>query len=92
MEKKERILVVDDDRIIGQNLKLILEEEGYEVVATDKGFVAIEEIKKQLFNVVLLDLVLPDVGGESNYCVCLARNSPIPVLLSLPDSPAFLQR
>ncbi|MFH1338910.1 MAG: diguanylate cyclase [Candidatus Omnitrophota bacterium] len=63
MEKKERILIVDDDRIIGHNLKLILEEEGYEVVVADKGFAAIEEIKKQPFNVVLLDLILPDIGG-----------------------------
>lgn len=63
MEKIERILIIDDDKIIGDNLKLILSEEGYEVVVVDRGFAAIEEIKEKFFNVVLIDLVLPDVGG-----------------------------
>ena len=63
MEKKESILIVDDDRIIGNNLKLILEEEGYAAVVVDKGFAAIEEIKKRQFDAVLLDLMLPDING-----------------------------
>jgi diguanylate cyclase (GGDEF)-like protein len=63
MDTKEHILIVDDDRIIADNLKTALIEEGYEVVAVNKAYDAIDEIKKQFFNTAILDLVLPDMSG-----------------------------
>ena len=63
MSTKESILIVDDDRIIADNLKAALGEEGYNAVAVNLAGDAIEEEKKQLFNVIILDLVLPDMSG-----------------------------
>lgn len=59
----ESILIVDDDRIIADNLKTALSEEGYKVIAVNRASDAIEETKKQFFNIVILDLVLPDMSG-----------------------------
>lgn len=63
MEKSESILIVDDDKILGDTLRIALTEEGYKTVVVDKGAAAIEQIKKQFFNLILLDLVLPDIEG-----------------------------
>jgi diguanylate cyclase (GGDEF)-like protein len=63
MERKENILVVDDDKILCEHLKASLADQDYGVVAVNKGSVAVEEIKRQTFNLVLMDLVLPDIQG-----------------------------
>ncbi len=63
MSTKKSILIVDDDRIIADNLKAALGEEGYNAVAVNLAGDAIEEAKKQFFNVIILDLVLPDMSG-----------------------------
>jgi|BarGraIncu00222A_1022003.scaffolds.fasta_scaffold187246_2 DNA-binding response OmpR family regulator len=62
-EKKKRILVVDDDVTILRVFKNILEKEGYIVEAVDTGKVAAERIKKEKFNVCIIDVKLPDMDG-----------------------------
>ena len=62
-EKKKRILVVDDDVTILRVFKNILEKEGYVVEAVDTGKAAVERIKKEKFNVCLIDVKLPDMDG-----------------------------
>lgn len=57
-----RILVVDDDEAIRDALKLILEDD-YDVVCVDSGFKAIEEVKNQVFDLVFLDIVMPEMDG-----------------------------
>ena len=63
MEKKDRILIVDDDKILSEHLKAGLAEESYQIIAVNKGSGAIEIAKQEEFNLVLLDLVLPDIQG-----------------------------
>lgn len=57
-----RILVVDDDEAIRDALKVILEDD-YDVVCVDSGFKAVEEIKNQAFDLVFLDIVMPEMDG-----------------------------
>jgi diguanylate cyclase (GGDEF)-like protein len=63
MDKKERILIVDDDKILSEHLKAALAEEDYEITSVNKGSSAIELAKEEDFNLALLDLVLPDIQG-----------------------------
>jgi len=63
MEKKERILIVDDDKILSEHLKAGLADEDYHVAAVNKGSSAIEASKQESFNLAVLDLVLPDIQG-----------------------------
>ncbi|MBC8047605.1 MAG: response regulator transcription factor [Fimbriimonadaceae bacterium] len=58
-----RILVVEDEDHIRENLKLNLELENYEVVAVPDGSKAIKNFKEQRFNLVILDVMLPEMDG-----------------------------
>jgi diguanylate cyclase (GGDEF)-like protein len=74
MVKAENILIVDDDKILCEHLKAGMAGEGYNVVAVNKGSVAIEEIKKQPFNLVIVDLVLPDIQGTELMRTIIKRS------------------
>jgi DNA-binding NtrC family response regulator len=57
-----QILVVDDDEAIRDALKVILEDD-YDVVCVDSGHKAIKAIKKQIFDLIFLDIVMPEMDG-----------------------------
>lgn len=58
-----RILLVEDEDHIRENLKLNLELEEYEVVAVPDGTKAIKAFNEQRFNLVVLDVMLPEMDG-----------------------------
>ncbi len=60
---KKRVLVVDDEPGIGKVLRIRLGLSGYEVTTTTSGAEAIELVRTQEPDVVLLDIVMPDVNG-----------------------------
>ena len=57
-----RILVVDDDEAIRDALMEILEDD-YDVTCVDSGFKALDQIKKQIFDPIFLDIVMPEMDG-----------------------------
>ena len=63
MGEKARILIVDDDENIRKVLTTILEDEGYIVEAVENGKRAIEKTKRSFYNLVLIDIRLPDIEG-----------------------------
>lgn len=58
-----RILIVDDDDNIRNTTKVILEDEGFVVDTAATGSEAVQKTQKASYNVVLLDIRLPDVEG-----------------------------
>ena len=60
---RKRILIVDDEENILELLKYNLEKNGFEVVSKYNGEDAIEEMEKEDFDLVLLDLMLPGKDG-----------------------------
>ncbi|KYH39473.1 MAG: response regulator receiver domain-containing protein [Candidatus Bathyarchaeota archaeon B26-1] len=62
MEKKS-ILIVDDDRAILSSLEKILRLGGYSVDTAETGREAIEKAKNRFYNLMLLDIKLPDMEG-----------------------------
>src|SRR5512139_1118153 len=58
-----RILVVDDEMIVCESCKRILEEEGYEVEAALSGKEALEKMRVNPFDVVITDLKMPGIDG-----------------------------
>jgi DNA-binding NtrC family response regulator len=58
-----RILVVDDEMIVCESCKRILEEEGYEVETALSGKEAFEKMKGDPFDVVITDLKMPGIDG-----------------------------
>jgi len=76
-----RILLVEDEENIREALKLNLELEGYEVVATGNGKRALELLSGQHFDLLLLDVMLPDVDGFTITEQVRLSNSEVAILL-----------
>jgi two-component system nitrogen regulation response regulator NtrX len=60
---KDKILVIDDEAGICSSLKGILEDEGYAVRTTDTGERGLDLLKSENFDLVLLDIWLPEMNG-----------------------------
>lgn len=63
MVHKKRILLVEDDKRLSHMISHVLRHEGCLVTCTFDGQVAVEEIKKEQYDVVLLDMMLPRLNG-----------------------------
>lgn len=79
---KPRILVVEDDFDISNMLRIYFQSQGYEVAVAPRGGDALEMCRQQLPNIVVLDIMLPDIDG---YEVCRQlrsnlRTSHIPII------------
>jgi len=62
-KKRKRILHVDDDADVLEVVKTILEKEGYEVVSVKDGTKALKKINLNNFDLLLLDIMMPDMSG-----------------------------
>lgn len=60
---KKRVLIVDDDKAILRSSVLVLEKNGFDTDTAETGKEAIEKAKKQSYDVLLIDLKLPDMEG-----------------------------
>ncbi len=58
-----RILVVDDDESILESCRTILEDEKYQVEAASKGDMGLTLLRQKSFDVVLIDLKMPEMSG-----------------------------
>lgn len=63
MTKNTKILIVDDDRSIGEMLQMLLEMNGYEVIFSQEPGKTEENITAQGTNLVLLDMLISGVNG-----------------------------
>lgn len=64
MEKKKKILLIDDEKDTHGPFKMRLEEQGYEVLTADGGLEAWEMIKKEKPDLLILDIRMPKLNGE----------------------------
>jgi DNA-binding response OmpR family regulator len=80
---KKRILVVDDEADVRNFLKAALKEAGVEVITAEDGFLALEEVKKQLPDLISLDLVMPKKSGAKFYHELTKKKewSKIPIII-----------
>jgi two-component system response regulator RegX3 len=76
----ERILVVDDEPAIVDAVAYGLRREGFDVDAVADGAAALEAARSAPYDVVVLDLMLPDVSGM-DVCRTLRSESDVPIVL-----------
>ena len=74
------ILIVEDDDTVREALSAGLESEGYEVILSDNGLDGLKQAKEEGPDVILLDLMLPEMDGLS-VCRALRRNSNVPIIM-----------
>ena len=75
-----KVLVVDDDEVISQNLKRLLEKSGYLADTAYTGEEALRKIREDNFDLALIDLLLPDIDGLK-LLLEVKRISPITAII-----------
>jgi two-component system response regulator RegX3 len=77
---RTRILIIEDETAIAEGIAYNLRREGYEVVRAADGESGLAEARRQRPDLVLLDLMLPGLGGVE-VCQALRRESRVPVIM-----------
>ncbi len=62
-EQKEKILIIEDDRFIAKMYQTKLGLDGYQVEVAENGSVGMEKIKSFSPDIVLLDIIMPEMDG-----------------------------
>lgn len=88
-KNKKKILIIEDEIELVKNLKLLLEDD-YQVLSTVTGEEGLVKAKKEIPNLILLDLVLPTMDGLAVLSKLKknrkTKNIPIIVLTNLGDN------
>lgn len=75
-----KILLVDDEKRIIEVLEAYLEREGYEIHSVENGIDALKKAKTINPDLIILDLMLPDISGEE-VCRLVRKESDVPILM-----------
>lgn len=75
-----KVLVIEDDAMIGDMVTMYLGEEGFQVLRMETGEKGIEAIKEFAPDVILLDLMLPDMDGLE-LCRQVRHSSRVPIMI-----------
>jgi two-component system, OmpR family, alkaline phosphatase synthesis response regulator PhoP len=80
-DKKFSILLVEDEENLQEALKLNLELEGYEITGAYDGVEALQAVQKEYFNLIILDVMLPEIDGITVCETIRLSNPDIPILI-----------
>ena len=64
---KKKILIVDDIAPICTTISMILDKKGYETATANDGLTAIELVKENSFDLILLDIIMQPINGVETY-------------------------
>jgi two-component system alkaline phosphatase synthesis response regulator PhoP len=81
MSNKLSILLVEDEENLHEALKLNLELEGYEVTSAFNGATALQKIQSEYFDLVVLDIMLPEADGIHVTETIRIQNNSVPILI-----------
>lgn len=79
-ETKASLLVVEDEESLRDALKLNLELEGYEVTTADNGPAVIKMVKNEHFDLIILDIMLPDMDGITVCETIRMQHNDVPIM------------
>ena len=80
MTAKQRILLVEDELHLLDAIKLNLELEGYKVSTATDGKKALKIFKEERFNLIILDVMLPEIDGFQVAETIRLENSEVPIM------------
>lgn len=87
-----RVLIIDDDVNMTGVLEVVLRDAGYDVLASNSGIRGVELIKPGEPDVVILDLLMPEMDGWAT-CRAIREICQVPILiLSVIDKPELVAR
>nr|WP_306296266.1 MtrAB system response regulator MtrA [Corynebacterium amycolatum] len=73
-------MVVDDDPAIAEMLTMVMEREGFDTVVVDDGLEAVKAAERENPDLILLDLMLPGMGGV-DVCRTVRETSAVPIIM-----------
>lgn len=76
----KKVLVVDDEKLIVKGIRFSLEQDGMEVDCAYDGEEALEKIKKEEYDIILLDVMLPKLTGFE-VCQQVREFSSVPIVM-----------
>src|SRR3989344_5480710 len=98
----KRVLVIDDDFEDLSTMKTLLEKEGYEVIAATNGAKAFDELKRDGYKLILIDILMPTLSGydllrlmreKLNHKVPMVYISIVPKQdVDMSDADGFIQK
>lgn len=77
----QRVLVVDDDRTVSDVVRRYLERAGYQVTQADDGRAALAAVDRDLPDLVVLDLMLPEIDGLEVCRRLRERRNAVPIVM-----------
>ena len=82
-EENRNVLVIEDDKIMGQMVAQILDDAGFEVTTATNGAIAFEKLQQWPIDFIVLDILLPEMNGFEIYTKLQAEpeTKDIPVLI-----------
>ncbi|MCG2617611.1 response regulator transcription factor [Terrimonas sp. NA20] len=80
-DKKTSILLVEDEENLHEALKLNLELEGYDVTSAFDGAAALKAVETEYFDLIILDVMLPEMDGISVAESIRIGNNEVPILI-----------
>ncbi|MCA1416178.1 response regulator [Bradyrhizobium sp. NBAIM20] len=94
-----RILVVDDDPMVGATIEVLLQRQGFDVTLTDGGETGLAALESQAFDVMLVDIFMPHMRGFESIRIFHERAPATPLIAmsgyafasSASPSPDFLR-
>ena len=75
-----KILIVEDETSFSEALSFLLGKEGFDVSIAENGRTALELFKSQTFDLILLDLMIPEVSG-TEVCRVIRATSQVPIIM-----------
>ena len=76
-----RIMIVDDEPIVGKRLRRLLEKEGYEVETFTEGTAAIKKLEKKSFDIIITDLKMEGIDGMKVLEIAKEKNPDTKVII-----------
>lgn len=89
-----RVLVADDDPTVALLMPAVLGKPDFEVTVVEDGLAALSAFRQAVFDIVLLDVEMPEMGGfEVSAAIRATHGRSVPIILiSSHGDPAFLAR
>ena len=75
-----KILIVEDESSFSEAISFLLGKEGFESTVAENGRLALEQFKSHDFDLVLLDLMIPEVSGI-DVCRTIRTTSSVPIIM-----------
>ena len=80
-ERRTSILLVEDEENLHEALKLNLELEGYDITSAMDGAAALKAIQAEYFDLIIMDVMLPEMDGITVTETIRISNNEVPILI-----------